>query len=105
MPLPPTPYFAHPYPLQDNFTGRVPERELLTAWLTGGGQPVLAVIALGGMGKSALTWAWLRRDVLAQFPPGLPEEHDAKTQACRAPETARPGGGAVVVVLRAGRPL
>jgi hypothetical protein len=30
IPSPPTPYFAHPYPLQANFTGRVKEREDLT---------------------------------------------------------------------------
>jgi hypothetical protein len=63
MPRPPQPYFAHPYPLQANFTGRVRERKMLTKWLTGGQQPVLALIAIGGMGKSALTWAWLQRDV------------------------------------------
>ena len=54
IPKPPLPHFAHPYPLQANFTGRVRERRMLTAWLTGGTRPVLALIALGGMGKSAL---------------------------------------------------
>ena len=28
MPAPPRPYFAHPYPLQANFTGRVAERRI-----------------------------------------------------------------------------
>ena len=42
------------------------------------------VVAIGGMGKSALTWAWLQRDVLGLPLPGLasdsPEaaEHLAK---------------------------
>ncbi len=53
------PYFAHPYPLQENFTGRVSERVMLTKWLVGEQHPVLALTAIGGMGKSALTWAWL----------------------------------------------
>jgi len=62
MPLPPQPYFAHPYPLQANFTGRLAERRMLTGWLTGGTN-VLSLAAIGGMGKSALTWVWLQRDV------------------------------------------
>jgi tetratricopeptide (TPR) repeat protein len=64
MPLPPHPYFAHPYPLQINFTGRVRERQMLTTWLTEDRQPVLALVALGGMGKSSLVWAWLQQEVL-----------------------------------------
>ena len=92
IPAPPIPYFAHPYPLQQNFTGRVKERETLTAWLTGGRRPVLAVIAIGGMGKSALTWAWLQRDVLGRSLPGLLEDMCAETAACRVPEGGRPEG-------------
>ncbi|MCP4550220.1 MAG: hypothetical protein GY835_27480 [bacterium] len=92
IPLPPTPYFAHPYPLQKNFTGRVPERETLTAWMAGDGPPLLAVVAIGGMGKSALTWAWLQRDVLGRALPGLPDDACAETANCRLPEAARPEG-------------
>jgi tetratricopeptide (TPR) repeat protein/transcriptional regulator with XRE-family HTH domain len=65
MPLPPQPYFAHPYPLQKNFTGRVHERQRLTEWLTEDKRPVLALVALGGMGKSSLAWAWLQQDILS----------------------------------------
>lgn len=65
MPLPPQPYFAHPYPLQENFTGRVRERQMLTEWLTEDRRPVLALVALGGMGKSSLAWAWLQQEVLS----------------------------------------
>jgi tetratricopeptide (TPR) repeat protein len=55
---------AHPYPMPPNFTGRRSERTLLSAWLHGDGQvPLLAVRALGGFGKSALTWHWLLHDV------------------------------------------
>ena len=34
LPIPPAPYFAHPYPLQENFTGRLSERDELTEWFT-----------------------------------------------------------------------
>ncbi|MCK4404746.1 MAG: tetratricopeptide repeat protein [candidate division Zixibacteria bacterium] len=64
IPTPPTPYFAHPYPLQENFTGRLSEREELTEWFTKGEQPMFAYIAIGGMGKSALTWYWLHEDII-----------------------------------------
>jgi tetratricopeptide (TPR) repeat protein len=63
MPFPPQPYFAHPYPLQENFTGRVYERRMLTAWLTEDRRPILALVALGGMGKTSLAWTWLHQDV------------------------------------------
>jgi tetratricopeptide (TPR) repeat protein len=92
LPLPPQPYFAHPYPLQANFTGRVTERQTLTAWLAGDGCPVLAVIALGGMGKSALTWAWLQRDVLGLPLPGETPDVRAMETDCRVDEAARPEG-------------
>jgi hypothetical protein len=64
IPSPPTPYFAHPYPLQANFTGRVKEREELTNWFKNDHQPMFAYIAIGGMGKSALTWYWLQEDII-----------------------------------------
>jgi tetratricopeptide (TPR) repeat protein len=84
LPLPPTPYFAHPYPLQENFTGRLRERRMLTEWLMGD-RNVLSVVAIGGMGKSALTWAWLQRDVLGVPLPGVSETDGV-------PDTARPEG-------------
>jgi tetratricopeptide (TPR) repeat protein len=63
-PLPPAPYFAHPYPLQENFTGRLAEREALTEWFTEGDCPMFVYEAIGGMGKSALTWYWLQEDII-----------------------------------------
>ena len=66
IPPPPTPYIAHPYPAQEHFTGRERERADLTGWLTDdAAHPVLAVVAIGGMGKSALAWHWLHNDVLS----------------------------------------
>jgi len=56
IPTHPAPYFAHPYPLQENFTGRLSERKELTEWFTKGSCPMFAYVAIGGMGKSALTW-------------------------------------------------
>lgn len=49
------PNFVHSYPLQANFTGRVKEREELTAWLADNKHPIYELVAMGGMGKSALT--------------------------------------------------
>ena len=92
LPLPPQPYFAHPYPLQRHFTGRVRERRMLTEWLSDGQQPVLALTAIGGMGKSALTWAWLLRDVLGETLPGADPELLDVAETCRLPEGARPTG-------------
>ncbi len=55
---------AHPYAMLPNFTGRIAERDMLTAWLEQDTQhPLLVVKALGGFGKSALTWHWLMSDV------------------------------------------
>ena len=88
LPLPPQPYFAHPYPLQENFTGRLTERRMLTEWLTGGSN-VLSLVAMGGMGKSALTWAWLQRDVLGLPLPGVSKSDD---DDCRVPDRDRPEG-------------
>lgn len=64
-PSPPTPYVAHPYVLLDSeeVIGRQNELGFLTAWANGAAPSlssirVLSVVAIGGMGKSALTWKW-----------------------------------------------
>jgi tetratricopeptide (TPR) repeat protein len=92
IPLPPQPYFAHPYPLQENFTGRVAWRKMLTGWLASDDRPVFALVAFGGMGKSALTWAWLQRDVLGLPLPGQAPDDPEAAAACRVPEASRPEG-------------
>jgi hypothetical protein len=92
MRLPPLPYLAHPYPMQQNFTGRAPERQMLTEWWLGAGSPLLALIAIGGMGKSALTWAWLHQDLLCQpLPDAAPDPPGAGRQ-CRVRKVDRPEG-------------
>jgi tetratricopeptide (TPR) repeat protein len=92
IPLPPQPYFAHPYPLQQNFTGRVTWRQMLTGWLASDDRPVFALVAIGGMGKSALTWAWLQRDVLGLPLPGQAPDDPEAAAVCRVPEASRPEG-------------
>jgi tetratricopeptide (TPR) repeat protein len=90
--LPPGPYVAHPYPLQENFTGRLHERQMLTEWFSGDQRPVLALTAMGGMGKSALAWVWLQRDLLGLPLPGLAPARHEVLERCRVPEAKRPEG-------------
>lgn len=68
------PNLVHPYPMQDNFTGRMDERKELTAWLANDAKSICALIAMGGMGKSALAWHWMQEDVL-----GHTQSDDAPT--------------------------
>lgn len=56
-------FLAHRYGDLAVFTGRVVERQQLTAWLHNDTERLLIVRALGGFGKSALTWHWLTEDV------------------------------------------
>src|SRR6266568_7801484 len=64
IPEPPEPYIAHPYTLlQTDLVGRQNELNLLTDWVTKTSSNmyqarVLSIVAIGGMGKSALTWKW-----------------------------------------------
>src|SRR6266571_4321639 len=60
----PEPYIAHPYTLlQTNLVGRQAELNLLTDWVAKPNSNlyqarILNIVAIGGMGKSALTWKW-----------------------------------------------
>ncbi|HEY9283949.1 MAG TPA: DUF4062 domain-containing protein [Pyrinomonadaceae bacterium] len=68
IPAPPEPFIAHPYTLLQThrLVGRQPELNLLTDWVA---KPaagihrarILCVVAVGGLGKSALTWHWFNR--------------------------------------------
>ena len=65
IPDPPVLYIAHPYTLLQTPTliGRQHELNLLTDWVAKSGSVlyqarILSVVAIGGMGKSALTWKW-----------------------------------------------
>ncbi|MBZ0304126.1 MAG: DUF4062 domain-containing protein [Anaerolineae bacterium] len=54
------PYFAHAYIQPHNFVGRRVELAALDAWAQSDAV-VLLVKAIGGVGKSALTWEWVRQ--------------------------------------------
>ncbi len=65
IPAPPEPYIAHPYTLLQTkrLIGRQHERNLLTDWVANPRSEiyrshVVSIVAIGGMGKSALTWSW-----------------------------------------------
>ncbi|MBC8031129.1 MAG: DUF4062 domain-containing protein [Pyrinomonadaceae bacterium] len=65
IPIAPEPYIAHPYSLLQTaqVVGRQTELNLLTDWVTTNEQVpasvrLFNVVAIGGMGKSALTWKW-----------------------------------------------
>jgi tetratricopeptide (TPR) repeat protein len=67
QPAPETPtqwFLAHPYGMPPNFTGRKAELQTLSNWLQNDAQhPLFVLRALGGFGKSALTWHWLNHEV------------------------------------------
>ncbi|MBZ0284448.1 MAG: DUF4062 domain-containing protein [Anaerolineae bacterium] len=65
IPKLPEPYIAHPYTLlqTSQLFGRQTELNLLTDWVAKPDSDVyqariLNIVAIGGMGKSALTWKW-----------------------------------------------
>src|SRR5207244_1602444 len=60
LPRPPELYCAPPYTLTCTFVGRRQELADLDAWAASP-DTVMVVEAIGGMGKSALTWEWLHR--------------------------------------------
>ncbi len=67
VPEPPNPYIAHPYTLSQtrDLVGRQEELNALTDWVaTPGSKPygstIFCFVAIGGMGKSALTWKWFQ---------------------------------------------
>jgi tetratricopeptide (TPR) repeat protein len=74
IPRPPEPYIAHPYALlqTEKLVGRQAELTALTDWITGQGDfervALLAVVAMGGMGKSALTWHWFQTVAEQEWP-------------------------------------
>ena len=64
IPTPPEPYVAHPYTLLQSreLVGRQDELNALTDWITKPATTndarIFCFVAIGGMGKSALTWKW-----------------------------------------------
>ncbi len=64
IPRAPYPYMAHPYALPEHFTGRRAEMAMLSNWFFNEKEPMLVLEAIGGMGKSALSWAWLHQEIM-----------------------------------------
>lgn len=65
IPAPPEPFIAHPYTLLEThkLVGRQAELGALTDWVAKPeseiyGARILSIVAIGGLGKSALTWKW-----------------------------------------------
>ncbi|MGO8868561.1 MAG: DUF4062 domain-containing protein [Alphaproteobacteria bacterium] len=68
IPAPPDPYIAHPYTLLQlrDLVGRQAEINALTDWVANPASGtfiahVFCFVAIGGMGKSALTWKWFNQ--------------------------------------------
>lgn len=68
IPTPPEPYIAYPYTLLQSreFVGRQAELNALTDWVARPDSQtfdarVFCLVAIGGMGKSALTWKWFNQ--------------------------------------------
>jgi tetratricopeptide (TPR) repeat protein len=75
IPTAPEPYIAHTYSLlrADGLIGRNAELNLLTDWVTRRNSQlynarILNVVAIGGMGKSALTWHWFNNIAPLEMP-------------------------------------
>jgi hypothetical protein len=68
IPAPPEPYVAHPYTLLQSrdLVGRQAELNALTDWVANPASlaftaRVFCFVAIGGVGKSALTWKWFNQ--------------------------------------------
>ncbi len=70
IPQPPEPYIAYYYALLQTgkIIGRHAELDRLTHWITRSANPMMHVIAIGGMGKSALTWHWFHHCAPHEWP-------------------------------------
>jgi len=67
IPEPPEPYVAHPYTLSQvrDLVGRQDELNAMTDWVATPGSmafdaKIFCFVAIGGMGKSAVTWKWFQ---------------------------------------------
>ena len=68
IPVPPKPFIAHPYTLSQvrELVGRQAELNWMTDWITNPASKafkarLFCFVAIGGMGKSALTWKWFQQ--------------------------------------------
>jgi hypothetical protein len=79
---------VHPYPIQNNFTGRHSERRLLSDWWVNNSEQMISLVAMGGMGKSSVAWVWAQRDLLGNPIPGMRDDDERS----RVPAMERPDG-------------
>ncbi len=56
-------FFGHRYGDIENFTGRTAELKMLSDWLSNDKDNLLVLRALGGFGKSILSWQWFNNNV------------------------------------------
>ncbi len=67
IPIAPRPYIAHPYGMPKSFTGRVEEINSLKEWIyLDHNHPLYVLEAIGGMGKTSLTWKWLQDEIISK---------------------------------------
>jgi hypothetical protein len=103
IPEPPEAFIAHPYTLLQThrLVGRQAELNLLTDWVAKPGTDIYAahimnVVAIGGMGKSALTWKWFNEIAPQEMKPLAGRmwwsfyESEASVGRSRADSRARP---------------
>ncbi|HUN05631.1 MAG TPA: DUF4062 domain-containing protein [Aggregatilineales bacterium] len=64
LPEPPAFYADPPYTLTSQFIGRSTELSQLDAWAASG-ERIMLIEAIGGMGKSAVTWEWVQNRALS----------------------------------------
>jgi hypothetical protein len=57
----------HRYTPKTEFVGRAAELATLDAWARSG-KPIMQVVAIGGQGKSALTWTWFNKHAQTTIP-------------------------------------
>ncbi len=92
VPALPAPHLVHPCAPGDHFGWRAAERQVLSEWYKGRTQPVCALVGGSGVGKSALAWVWLNRDVLGQDAPQAVADPPDVADACRLSPRSRPRG-------------
>lgn len=72
--------------IDQSFQGRTKERTFLTEWVCRRGPhgetPILTILAIGGMGKSNLTWLWAKHDIAGQDIPGWQAESVEAESKC-----------------------
>jgi tetratricopeptide (TPR) repeat protein len=67
LPAPPNVYAVPEYKLTNTFIGRSSELELLDEW-SKSSDAILVVNGIGGLGKSAVTWEWMKNRAPAAIP-------------------------------------